>query len=64
MTPRTVYGAPFKVSARVYEHDSGIGAKWESVGHRERTINGPGSYMLEFNHAEGHVEVHFRVMES
>jgi hypothetical protein len=53
----------FNLSARLYEHDGGIGAKWESVGHKETLVSRNGLHKLEFRNDEGHVELHFEVRD-
>lgn len=64
--PRTTYtceARSFNLSARVEEHDGGIGAKSESVGHKETLVSGNGLNKLEFKNAEGHVELNFEVRD-
>lgn len=57
-----VAGNSFTMSVRVFEHDGGIGAKWEFVGHQEITITQSGDgYELYFNNDEGQVTVYFTV---
>lgn len=59
--PLDVVGTSVPMTVRVFEHDGGIGATWEFVGHKEFTVTGTGDFSLSFNNSEGHVVVFFTV---
>jgi hypothetical protein len=54
---------PITVHATVKEHDGGIGAQWELVGSRSKTIKAPGTYTFHFSNSEGNVKIHYLVEE-
>ncbi len=52
---------PVTVTIKVEEHDGGIGAEWQPVGTKSKTINGPGNYEIRVTNNEGDVSIYFDV---
>jgi hypothetical protein len=57
----TDQAVPLQIHCVVREHDGGIGAGWEDVLDKTRTVTQSGNYTVSDSNSEGDVAIHFNV---